>query len=1039
MPPPPLVFHNSPPPERYLSEDSQFIPAYVPGVRRLAQPIPIDPAVPPTTEPHSYSLGSQGSIMSDISDSLRPSPPPLTVTSDLPTPYTLRTPAGTTASDATIRPIITSPVSPSVDANMEDGDNGLVRVKSFPHTGDLLGSSNEASSSRRATPPRVETEDVVMDDAEDNVEEGPVLSSRSETGSQIEEEGTVRLGSSAPRGSLTRLLRDIGNPTASSSSSSQAPAYLQPLLQDRARVLGSRWSQTPQSTSTESSDGAGSHRAPFTRSLSDRSEGQSEISQYDFNELGPLPNSGHSVNDFRSFQYDPPHQPSTYAQPVSYSPRSSGGFMPGHWGEAYTSHAAPPPLNGEQQNDTEASRIAPPRLRRPASPTDFRTLPSPITHTQSGSPSSVESRLDTIEARLDRVRGRNQRSPPTPPMLAPMHAYEGLRNRSNASRPYDLASRSRPSSQIAEEGSRRSSYIRPSSVRPSWMTDLSSSTSATVPPPRPRPTASFGWESADINTSPYSRSFSNSDRPSPTLFRRPADEDENGRMTPVFRDDQGVRRENIRSRYLQARMNMLDNLRTGYTIRPYSSSPWTILPGQYRSDTTSRTQEDDNHAQHGSNPSVYNLPTFLGETPSSTRQIWNQYDEEDSDGGVPFFADIPHPSADIPHPGQSRPGNRRWMSFDEGERERSASRTRQGDHAANDNNGTGNHTDEQNSLNRDVNEVIGRRLSQPRARARATSITRRLRDPQGHHPNWEDTRLPDTSSSSASTPAPSRDRPIARSRIGNLFGELDDNSRGQPDNASRADVRDLRDPLYALFNQRERRIATNEFTAPDASGRVRESARFGSAAGEAELLFLERLRSSIPFQGDEGDIVRIGRNGPESLSMGLLEGIMDIGSPDSPFAMYQPLRRFGNGAEPFGNLKITNEMDEKEKMKIVRIVIRSVRTLPHSLRKKGAESTLKTIKYEEFGKEENQACVKGMEKDEYCSVCHDDYEAQSEITITPCKHMYHQGCLDTWLNTPNTSSCPMCRRDLAALSHLAKMVPTKTMEEALPLWMAVVS
>lgn len=35
------------------------------------------------------------------------------------------------------------------------------------------------------------------------------------------------------------------------------------------------------------------------------------------------------------------------------------------------------------------------------------------------------------------------------------------------------------------------------------------------------------------------------------------------------------------------------------------------------------------------------------------------------------------------------------------------------------------------------------------------------------------------------------------------------------------------------------------------------------------------------------------------------------------------------------------------------------------------------------------------------------------------------------------SSCPMCRRDLAVLACVTKMVPSKTMQEALPIWMAL--
>lgn len=43
----------------------------------------------------------------------------------------------------------------------------------------------------------------------------------------------------------------------------------------------------------------------------------------------------------------------------------------------------------------------------------------------------------------------------------------------------------------------------------------------------------------------------------------------------------------------------------------------------------------------------------------------------------------------------------------------------------------------------------------------------------------------------------------------------------------------------------------------------------------------------------------------------------------------------------------------------------------------------------------------------------------------------------TWLNTPKISSCPMCRRDLALLAALTNMVPSKTVDEAVPYWYKV--
>ena len=51
-------------------------------------------------------------------------------------------------------------------------------------------------------------------------------------------------------------------------------------------------------------------------------------------------------------------------------------------------------------------------------------------------------------------------------------------------------------------------------------------------------------------------------------------------------------------------------------------------------------------------------------------------------------------------------------------------------------------------------------------------------------------------------------------------------------------------------------------------------------------------------------------------------------------------------------------------------------------------------------------------KKEQCSVCLDEFEAGQEVRRLPCMHVFHKGCVDTWL--AQKSTCPVCRVDIKA-------------------------
>lgn len=50
--------------------------------------------------------------------------------------------------------------------------------------------------------------------------------------------------------------------------------------------------------------------------------------------------------------------------------------------------------------------------------------------------------------------------------------------------------------------------------------------------------------------------------------------------------------------------------------------------------------------------------------------------------------------------------------------------------------------------------------------------------------------------------------------------------------------------------------------------------------------------------------------------------------------------------------------------------------------------------------------------DPTCPICLVDFELDEELRVLPCKHHFHQGCVDEWLS--KNSSCPSCRGDISS-------------------------
>lgn len=52
----------------------------------------------------------------------------------------------------------------------------------------------------------------------------------------------------------------------------------------------------------------------------------------------------------------------------------------------------------------------------------------------------------------------------------------------------------------------------------------------------------------------------------------------------------------------------------------------------------------------------------------------------------------------------------------------------------------------------------------------------------------------------------------------------------------------------------------------------------------------------------------------------------------------------------------------------------------------------------------------GPEGKAECSICMDAVEMGTEVTVLPCQHWFHPGCIEIWISQHN--SCPQCRRPI---------------------------
>ena len=55
-------------------------------------------------------------------------------------------------------------------------------------------------------------------------------------------------------------------------------------------------------------------------------------------------------------------------------------------------------------------------------------------------------------------------------------------------------------------------------------------------------------------------------------------------------------------------------------------------------------------------------------------------------------------------------------------------------------------------------------------------------------------------------------------------------------------------------------------------------------------------------------------------------------------------------------------------------------------------------------------------KEEKCSICMSDLNIDEQVCDLPCKHTFHDECIQPWLSN-YTYKCPICRKEVGKPKH----------------------
>eukprot|EP00520_Triparma_pacifica_P018019 CAMPEP_0118649568 /NCGR_PEP_ID=MMETSP0785-20121206/9773_1 /TAXON_ID=91992 /ORGANISM="Bolidomonas pacifica, Strain CCMP 1866" /LENGTH=573 /DNA_ID=CAMNT_0006541865 /DNA_START=189 /DNA_END=1907 /DNA_ORIENTATION=- len=75
------------------------------------------------------------------------------------------------------------------------------------------------------------------------------------------------------------------------------------------------------------------------------------------------------------------------------------------------------------------------------------------------------------------------------------------------------------------------------------------------------------------------------------------------------------------------------------------------------------------------------------------------------------------------------------------------------------------------------------------------------------------------------------------------------------------------------------------------------------------------------------------------------------------------------------------------------------------------ESLIDSIPILKYGVDHRCTVAGNSQGEDCCSICLCEYEEGEDVRFLPCKHIFHPGCVDTWLK--RNASCPACRQNIS--------------------------